>query len=504
MSNYGLSNSRFREAADQEETLRLLAELVERASIHPFVVNTARIIVQDCGVTGGARSAADDLCELKAIYRAVKTGDPRVQPLKNGFKYIADPRYADYFSSPVDTLQNCLKGACAGDCLPGETLLLTAGFKFKSISQIQVGDVVMGDGDWVRVTAAWNKGRQEILEFVLNNSCVLRCTPDHKVFVVPKIRGYAGDRREAIEVRASEVRPGDDLLQPERLPFGRESIDPDRAWLLGLHVAEGWVEHSQAGEKHPLRVGISGLDGHQKEANKHRAQAFLEKAGVATRWHEKYLSINDSEIATWLAACGHTAINKHLPSLNWDEATLREIKTGLDADADLRNGVFSTISPELALQYRIVLRMLGQSAHLARVDDHGGFGKHPIYRVTPRAADDNRRRFARVRTIGEGDPTETFDIEVEGHRFYLPETDLIVHNCDDHAALLAALAGAIGFRCALRAWGPKNERGYSHVYAMAGFPKRAPKKWVPMDTTVASAQLGWEPPRGNVLSAIFE
>ncbi len=169
----------------------MLAELVQRATIDPLVVNTARLIIAQTGNVGGERSQRDDLEELQAIYTAVKTGDPRVQPLKNGFKYIADPRFADYFSSPVDSLTNCMKGACGGDC-------------------------------------------------------------------------------------------------------------------------------------------------------------------------------------------------------------------------------------------------------------------------------------------------------------------------DDHASLLASLAGAVGFRCALRAWGPKNSDGYSHVYAMAGFPKRTPKKWVPMDTTVASGRLGWEPPRGNVLNAIFE
>lgn len=169
----------------------MLAELVERATVAPLIVNTARLIIRDCSTAGGERTQRDDLAELNAIYSAVKYGDPRVAPLKNGFKYIADPRFADYFSAPADSLTNCLKGACGGDC-------------------------------------------------------------------------------------------------------------------------------------------------------------------------------------------------------------------------------------------------------------------------------------------------------------------------DDHASLLAALCGGVGFQVALRAWGPKNESGYSHVYALAGFPKRNPKKWIPMDTTVPSATLGWQPPRGNVMDAIFE
>lgn len=189
--NYGNLNFGFKQAESQEETLHMLAELVERATIDPLVVNTARMLVMQVGRVGGQRTKADDYNELKAIFNAVKHGDSRVQPLRTGFKYIADPRFADYFSSPTDSLKNCLKGACGGDC-------------------------------------------------------------------------------------------------------------------------------------------------------------------------------------------------------------------------------------------------------------------------------------------------------------------------DDHASLLAALCGSIGFRCALRAWGPKNKKGYSHVYAMAAWPKRDPEKWVPMDTTVPASSLGWEPPRGNVLNAIFE
>lgn len=91
------------------QSLRVLGELTQRATVDPLVVTTAKKIVRDCG------SRADQ-CELEAIYNAVKYGDPSVAPLRNGFKYIADPRFADYFTSPVDSLKSCLGGACGGDC----------------------------------------------------------------------------------------------------------------------------------------------------------------------------------------------------------------------------------------------------------------------------------------------------------------------------------------------------------------------------------------------------
>jgi transglutaminase-like putative cysteine protease len=77
-------------------------------------------------------------------------------------------------------------------------------------------------------------------------------------------------------------------------------------------------------------------------------------------------------------------------------------------------------------------------------------------------------------------------------------------DCDDHAALVAALAGAVGFRSGLRAYGPKNKNGYSHVYAVAYVPKRHPTDLVALDTTVPHADVGWQPPKGRVMTAVID
>lgn len=103
------NGQRFLEPDTQEGSLRVLADLTNNASVNALVRATALKIVRDC-------PGRDDVCELEAIYNAVKNGDPDVEPLRNGFKYVADPRYADYFVSPIDTLKMCLKGACGSDC----------------------------------------------------------------------------------------------------------------------------------------------------------------------------------------------------------------------------------------------------------------------------------------------------------------------------------------------------------------------------------------------------
>lgn len=122
VSNFGYAktnpNAQLLETKDQKQSLLILAEMAERATVDPLVRNTAVLLVQDC-------ASRDDRCELEAIFDAVKYGDPRVKPLRRGLKYIADPNYADYFESPVDMLNQCLRGACGSDC-DGHTGLIVA------------------------------------------------------------------------------------------------------------------------------------------------------------------------------------------------------------------------------------------------------------------------------------------------------------------------------------------------------------------------------------------
>ena len=80
-------------------------------------------------------------------------------------------------------------------------------------------------------------------------------------------------------------------------------------------------------------------------------------------------------------------------------------------------------------------------------------------------------------------------------------------DCDGHAALVAALVGALGFRVGVRAWGPAKSPDYEHVYAVVGFPKEDPpddpREWLGLDTTVPEASVGWDPPGGRWLTAVI-
>ena len=79
-------------------------------------------------------------------------------------------------------------------------------------------------------------------------------------------------------------------------------------------------------------------------------------------------------------------------------------------------------------------------------------------------------------------------------------------DCDGHASLAAALAGALGFRVGLRAWGPQRGTEYEHVYAAVGYPKmnppKNPREWIGLDTTLEDDEgFGWDPPTGRWLTA---
>jgi hypothetical protein len=120
------STTRLYDLSTQESSLRKLAQLTRENTVKPLVRNTALRIRAAC-------AGRDDMCELKAIFDTIKHGNPDIAPFVNGFAYVADPRFADYFTAPEDSIRNCMRGACGGDCDDHTALVaaLCAGIGFK-------------------------------------------------------------------------------------------------------------------------------------------------------------------------------------------------------------------------------------------------------------------------------------------------------------------------------------------------------------------------------------
>jgi hypothetical protein len=317
-----------------------------------------------------------------------------------------------------------------GDCLPVSTLVLLEDYTVKSIGSLSPGERIMGDRGFTTVTEHAITGEKPILAFELNNGSVLRCSPEHRVFL-----------RDDSEKRAENVVVGDYLKAPtENFPsyapspsFGLDQSE--FAWLLGVYVADGWNDYP----RHP-RFCISGKDGCKKEEQKRRVQSLIEKISGSTRWHERYIAVNHREMAEYMHGCGQRAPDKHLPSLMFSREQVASVLEGLRADASVASSgtiTHGTTSEILALQLRILYRMVGQSVHIRRWDDHGGLGEHPMYRITVRQSE-SPRNSAKVVGIRECEPELCCDITTDTGRFYLPESDVIVHNCEDLACYRVA------------------------------------------------------------------
>ena len=358
-----------------------------------------------------------------------------------------------------------------GDCLPEDTFLTTSDGNLFEIKDSKCGMEIIGlNGEPTKILNVWNKGTLSTKRFSLSNKSVLECTSNHKVFVVTPL----GDIREIL---ASELKVGDELLSINKLKLKKgakqEEIPLDMLKLYGLHIADGWVEDS--------RFSISGKDGFEKEAQKMWVKEYCESHGLNYRWHERYITINNKEYADKMFVCGHTAINKQIPfSVSLSEFEINSLLDGLRADAHLKNirtWIHRTISKKLSVQTRMLYKQLGIQTSLKLFVNHGGLGKNPIYDLTTR----NSIYPITVEKIEDGRSVICYDIETENNGIYLPESDIIVHNCED---------GTILFLDACRMCGIPADKVFNTIGNTSFGYHSYPIVWMDVEDLVGTASEG--------------
>lgn len=405
----------------------------------------------------------DELCEITQLWNFWVLN----------VRYLQDVVDQDTYQTLRGTLESG-----GGDCFPAGTLLLRDDYRLVPVSEILPGERIWGLHDWTEVEAAWPKGVLPTHQITLNNGSSLRLTPDHKVYVIRD----GAERR----ILVSDLVEGDELVQPDRIACADVAEDPSLGLLEGLYIADGWVDGRNTSCGEPCRFAINGLDGTRKEAQKRLVADVAERLGLNTRWHEKYIAVNDAALATKFARLGLHAPDKQVSTLARSEAGARALLTGLAADADARNGVFTTTSRSLAVQLRVLHRMLGIQTGWSHIVDHGGLGAHPIYRVGPRT---KRPWRLTVRTIEPNVVEESvWDITTADHRVYLPEHDVTVSNCDDFTIGLGALCGAVGYPVIARVISVHGNT-WDHIYPVVRTRKRG---WVALDATERGKVPGWE------------
>jgi transglutaminase-like putative cysteine protease len=437
--------------------------------------------------------------------------------VQNKIAYLNEP--GELIQSPWHTLK-----VRHGDCFAEGTLVLRDDFELIPIEAVEPGMRIWGRDAWSEVTAWGEKGTLPVDEITLNNGSKMRLTPDHKVYVkvcemhgalCPDLLYSAGNCKKAgrtfmfDRIRVSELREGMEILTPERIAFGREDMDPDRALVEGLYLADGWADTS--------RFSISGLDGHPKEDQKRRVEHICASIGIPTRWHRKYLAVNDAAWAARLAGMGKRAWEKAAASLDLTEPAACALLEGLMADAgrNTHGGgmTYSSTSYTLALQTRILHKMFGRTCSWRTVENHGGFGQHPIHRLGVRVStadrvDGHAEKRLRVKSIVRAvAEVPCYDITTSDHYVYLPEADATVSNCDDLAVVLATMAESIRlpWRFVLAgktrrgdtvrwAEGTPQPRGVSfhHIYLHLGNQPFRPTQWFAAEPTVRGVPLGWD------------
>jgi hypothetical protein len=111
----------------QGAALEKIAGLIRKGSIDVDILKAAKKLKRGC-------IDRDDWCEIQTIYNAVKYGDSRVDWLREGVQYVADPHPFDTFHSAHSIVEFCREGAGAFDCDDGTILIgsLCAAIGFKA------------------------------------------------------------------------------------------------------------------------------------------------------------------------------------------------------------------------------------------------------------------------------------------------------------------------------------------------------------------------------------
>jgi hypothetical protein len=421
--------------------------------------------------------------------------------VRDNIRYVRDPIGQETLSYPEETAFN----SHAGDCLAEGTRVLTP-TGYKNIEDVEPGDTIQGKSGWTKVLKWWDKGTLPTHEYTLDNGGDFVATDDHRCFLL-----------EGGEKRAGELKVRDALLGPADITLPDEANDKwtdADFYFFGLYIADGWCAEK--------KTCIAGKDGFAKEAQKHWCQDYAAAKGWRTHWHSRYITIYIPANHPLYALChdGRLAPEKELPPELLAVLTkprAQRLLDGLFADSHDpnasrrtigaeqgrkkrrgRGGVcHSTTSPELAKQVRLLLRVLGFSMRSSLIVDHGGFGLHPVFRNYPRYYKNKPAKIESIRPVGL---RHVYDLQTADSGIYLPDADVVVHNCDDQVILVMGLLGSIGLKSYPVCIGMV-PNSFSHVYAYAEVPPgkhRNAGQTIAVDTIMREWPIGKEAPGGKV------
>jgi len=310
------------------------------------------------------------------------------------------------------------------DCLPAGTRLLKPDGNTISIENIEIGgEIIGGEGKPVRILNKIHKPMLKCRGLKFGTaSKPLVCSDSHK-FLSSTKQGKKWSKKSADELNLY-----DEIEQLGKLNISDSSCK-DYSWgyLAGLYLGDGWIDHNR------MFVAGRGI----KEKNKEWVLSYLgeKNCELLPRW---IIIRNKDLVDEFRNLFGTGSYTKRFLKHNFSEECVRGILDGWKCDANERDNslVYSTVNYDLALSLRVLHRILGIQVSIIKVDDHGGFGFNPIYRVGVRRIK-NQKVF--VHDILDEDYVDCWDISTTDGKIYLVEQDVVTFNCDDYSFSMAGL-----------------------------------------------------------------
>ena len=408
-------------------------------------------------------------------------------------RYMRDPRTVELVRDPSVLSKQMMAGHTPSiDCLPADTLLLKKGHELVKLDALKPGDEIWGYDRWSKVEATWYKGIRPVDAIKMNNGSTFFATSNHLVYIErcklhPEKVGSASacelyadngcHEWERVRIPVKDLVPGMRLVHPDRIPFGDEEQDPDRAYVEGLYISDGW--HLKTS------FCISGKDGFPKEAQKLEVKSICDRLGIKTTWHQKFINVLDRDWNLRMQLMGGHAPEKHALSINLTEGPAAALLRGIMADSGANTHgtgrTFTSTSHLLSVQTRLIHKMLAVNCGEAFVSNHGGLGKNPVWRLYIRGRGERTEKALRVKSIErEVAEVPVYDLTTDDHYVYLPHADVTVSNCDDGAMWLGTAVLSVGGMATFETVAFSDmfydgRRQYSHVLTTALEPRTRQK-----------------------------
>ena len=376
------------------------------------------------------------------------------------------------------------------DCFTGDTKIIVYSIVTKSYDYVKITELNLSEHlavsyneskqkiEFKKIINIVNKGKQKIKKVKMNLGGEFRCTNDHKIscFVNPNsdpsikykpLSDFSLDKNKSGSNQIPSI-----LRLPE---LNSIIMDEDYLKLQGIYCADGYARRENGDS-----FCLAGDTQQFVDENK----TILNNLDLEYTFNDipqhKYYNVRGN--TSW----GIKGVYKHFDN-NISGLPINQIKIllkpYLERDAYIMNKtkelgnrswciddkyIMATVSDKLATQLKILHLILGKHCY-SHIDNYqySDAVRQPIHRIhtsTTKKELLNGLTNKRIKSIEDAGEEDVYDIEVDdNHNFFLAETGVLVHNCENHDHMVVALIELSGVPEGFaRAFCGKTNSGFGH------------------------------------------